>query len=123
MFGSRDWERCDLIARTLEDAVDVYGAVTVIHGDARGADSIAGIEARRMGLQIIVFPADWKKYGKQAGWIRNQQMLDEGHPDLAFGFTIQARPITPGTKDMAARAKGAGIPTMVLLPDGDTCLL
>lgn len=51
------------------------------------------------------YPADWTKYKKPAGFIRNQQMLDEGKPDIVLAF-----PGGPGTEDMVKRAKKANIP-------------
>ena len=47
---------------------------------------------------------DWKKYGKKAGPLRNQQMLEEGKPDLVVAF-----PGGNGTADMVRRAKKANI--------------
>ena len=32
------------------------------------------------------YPVDWEKYGKAAGPIRNQQMIDKGKPDLVVAF-------------------------------------
>lgn len=53
------------------------------------------------------FPADWKRYKKAAGVIRNQQMLDEGEPDIVLAFGGKDG---VGTNDMVGRAKLAGIP-------------
>lgn len=50
------------------------------------------------------FPPDWDKYGNAAGPIRNQQMLDEGKPDLVVAF-----PGGRGTADMVNKARKAGI--------------
>lgn len=85
---------------------------TVIEGDARGADRLAGEWAEEQGEQPLRFPADWEKYGRAAGPIRNQQMLDEGRPDLVLAFS---RDITKskGTKDMVTRAHKAGLPVYI----------
>ena len=50
------------------------------------------------------YPADWKKYGKSAGPLRNQRMIDEGKPDLVVAF-----PGGVGTADMISRAKAYNI--------------
>lgn len=76
----------------------------VIHGGARGADSIAGDFATGMGCEVLVFPAEWGKHGYAAGPIRNQQMIDEGKPDLVLAF-----PGGRGTADMVRRAEAAKI--------------
>jgi len=76
----------------------------IIQGGAKGADFLARGWANSLGFECIEFPADWKTYGKGAGHIRNQQMLDEGRPDVVVAF-----PGGKGTKDMVARARKAGI--------------
>ena len=75
----------------------------IIHGGAKGADSLAGNLATSLKMKIIKFPADWNKYGKAAGVLRNQQMLDEGHPDLVVYFHKDIEN-SKGTKDMVTRA-------------------
>lgn len=76
----------------------------IISGMARGADSLAAEWATKFGFPLQKFPADWKKYGKAAGSIRNQQMLDEGKPDLVIAF-----PGGTGTRDMIKKANKAGV--------------
>lgn len=76
----------------------------LIEGDARGVDRIAGFWARRVGIDNIKFPADWDKYGKAAGAIRNRQMLEEGDPDVVLAF-----PGGLGTANMIALAEKAGV--------------
>jgi hypothetical protein len=58
----------------------------------------------------VSVPADWDKYGKRAGAMRNQQMLDE-HPDIeqALAFHPNLKE-SKGTKDMVARLKRKRIP-------------
>ena len=79
----------------------------VMHGCARGADSIAGHLAKKRGLEVLEFPANWKKYGKAAGPIRNKQMLEEGKPDKVYAFyTDKAN--SRGTKNMVKQSRKAG---------------
>ena len=78
--------------------------LVVIHGGAAGADKLAGDFADYAGHRVEVYKADWEKHGKSAGPIRNQQMLDEGKPDLVIAF-----PGGAGTADMVRRARKAGI--------------
>lgn len=79
--------------------------ITIIHGGARGADSLADQWAVVNWVPFEEYKADWKTYGKAAGAIRNQRMLDEGKPDVVIAF-----PGGTGTADMIRRAKRAGIP-------------
>jgi hypothetical protein len=81
--------------------------IEIIHGCARGADSIAGSWASERGVPVHAFPADWNKHGRAAGPIRNRQMLVEGKPDLVVAF-----PGGRGTANMIAQAKAAGVEVM-----------
>lgn len=76
----------------------------LIHGAAAGADTHAGAWAKRRGVQIDPYPADWTAYGKRAGRIRNRKMLRESNPDLVVAF-----PGGTGTADMSEIAKAAGV--------------
>ena len=46
----------------------------VITGGARGVDTVADNYAKIHGIDRIIVPANWNKYGKRAGYIRNEQM-------------------------------------------------
>ena len=102
--GDRDWTDSARIAYMLDRYHHQVSIRQVIEGAARGADQMAGEIASGMGIPVVEYPAQWGLYGKAAGNIRNQQMLDEGKPDfiLAFHNDIQH---SKGTKDMIARAK------------------
>jgi SLOG family YspA-like protein len=126
--GDRNWTDEDLILETLlhvEVREDKYIRV-VIHGGCRGADILGGHAAKLMcgyaepeeavranTPEVLVFKADWNKYGKAAGPIRNQQMLTEGKPNLVLAFHDDLE-CSKGTKDMVNRAKRAGIPVEVI---------
>ena len=78
----------------------------VVHGGARGADSLAEQWANYMEFPSIRNPAPWKRMGKRAGISRNESMLQMWEPDLVVAF-----PGGTGTDDMVKRAVDAGIPT------------
>lgn len=50
--------------------------VVIVSGGANGADSLAEKYANNHDYPLIVMKADWNKWGKAAGYIRNQQMHD-----------------------------------------------
>lgn len=79
----------------------------VIHGAAPGADSLAKEWADLRGIAENGYPADWTRFGRKAGPIRNQRMLDQGKPDIVIAF-----PGGRGTADMVRRARTAGIPAL-----------
>ena len=76
----------------------------VIHGAARGADTLAGEWAKENNIPVRAFPANWDELGRAAGAIRNAQMLAEGKPDVVIAF-----PGGVGTADMCTKARMAGI--------------
>lgn len=104
-----------------------YGALlpglVIIHGNAKGADRLADRWAKNHGLKPLTFPAAWydltqpgaviktradgTKYDVLAGFRRNQQMLDEGKPDVVVAFRGG-----DGTDDMVKRAQAAGVPVV-----------
>lgn len=88
----------------LQETLDKYTITEIIHGGARGADTLADAYATLYkNIPCKEYKADWTKYGKGAGFIRNQQMLDEEHPDMVIAF-----PGGAGTADMVRRSKGQG---------------
>lgn len=76
----------------------------IIHGNANGADTLAGKWARDRGIICEVYTADWKVFGVAAGHMRNAQMLEIGKPNLVIAF-----PGGPGTANMIARAHHARV--------------
>ena len=98
----------DSLINDLEDPSNVV----IIQGGAKGADFLAKVYAYCWGwggLMCEEYPADWRKHGKGAGSIRNQQMLDEGRPNLVVAF-----PGGSGTADMVRRARKAGVEVIVV---------
>lgn len=76
----------------------------IIHGCAQGADRMADQWARENNIDVMKFPAEWKKYGKNAGPVRNQAMLTEGKPDF-----VLALPGRRGTRNMVDQARASGV--------------
>lgn len=85
------------------------GFAVVIHGAARGADTLGGEWAKSRGVSIEEYPADWERNGLRAGPIRNAWMLETGKPTVVIAF-----PGGRGTADMVLRARVAGVPTLVI---------
>lgn len=85
----------------------------IIHGNARGADIMGATIAKSLGFKnVIPFEAEWDKYGKAAGPIRNRQMLDE-NPDLVIAFHDNIKN-SKGTKDCLKEAEKRGIKTILI---------
>jgi len=108
--GDRNWSDREAICaclRTLQDR----GYDIVIEGEARGADRIARDVAKELGFDILKFPADWSRYGRSAGPIRNRQMLDQ-RPDLVLAFHEDIAH-SKGTADTVREAQKRGIEVVV----------
>lgn len=122
--GSRHWPQSQAhkVTWVLNTQLDLhYSAERFIVkvGDCpTGVDRITNSWARTMVLnhvELEVFKADWKTYGKAAGPIRNQAMVDSG-ADVALVFLYGK---SVGTKDCARRARAAGITDYTLELVGD----
>lgn len=114
--GGRNFDDKALMAETCYQFI--YPGDTLIHGDAPGADRLAAKcagnqyqmaqfmagDKAKWTITIEPYPAEWLKYGHRAGPIRNQQMIDEGKPDLVVAMAGGR-----GTNDMVQRAEKAGI--------------
>ena len=105
--GDRNWTDRTAIARELRRFNPM--ADTIIHGAARGADSLVGYLAKTMGFAVRSYPAQWDTYGRAAGPIRNKLMLDQD-PDLVLAFHPDITQ-SKGTGNMVkiAQAKGTTV--------------
>ena len=110
--GGRHWGDGHYDSGTMQAEFEKLPLATIImHGGAKGADTWAHGWAWAFGFKRAVFKAQWRKYGMRAGPLRNQQMLDEGKPDLVLAF-----PGGRGTADMVRRARAAGVKVIEVPP-------
>lgn len=125
--GDRNWTDYELIAKVLDglmnerpDSDAPY--LTVIHGCARGADSLAcqWVDRNYVYYDGYVaqekFIADWDQFGRAAGPIRNRRMLKEGKPDRVIAFHDDIEH-SKGTKNMVTIAREEGIPVEIITHD------
>jgi hypothetical protein len=75
--------------------------VIIISGTCRGADLLGEQYARENNLPVYRFPANWKKYGKTAGYLRNRKMAEKADALVAF-WDGKSR----GTANMITLARG-----------------
>lgn len=119
VFGGRDYSDQRTFDHFMAGAVRA-GLSVVIEGGAPGADRMARKYAEKHGIPFEEYAADWDNidrpgaiirrrrdgslYDAGAGFLRNQQMLDEGKPDMGLSF-----PGGNGTADMLTRCDAAGL--------------
>lgn len=103
--GGRDFADRPMLEAALDRLHAAKTVTAVIHGAARGADSLGAQWARAQGVAVEAFPADWTKHGMRAGFIRNRRMLEKGQPELVVVF-----PGGSGTADMVRHSRQSGVP-------------
>jgi len=108
--GDRNWnhpEDIDAFVKTFpKDSV-------IIEGECSGADIQAKTSAIRLGLKVEPYPANWNKYGKKAGVLRNTQMLEEGKPHLVIAFHDDLSK-SKGTLNMVIQAYKKNVPFKIV---------
>ena len=70
---------------------------------------MAGRYARENDIPCRDFPAEWQRYGRSAGYRRNQRMLDERKPDLVVAF-----PGGRGTENMVKISRQQGFDVNII---------
>ncbi len=89
--GGRTYRNGPRVMKTLDNLEKQFRnkgstIATIIEGGASGADALGRIWALNNKKECKTFRAEWSKYGKQAGFIRNQTMLTKGRPHYAVVF-------------------------------------
>lgn len=111
--GSRSFSDYGVLGKELdklfaENDEFVGKEIKIISGMARGADTLAIDYADKRKLTKILFPANWKRYPRAAGFLRNEDMLLLATHLVAFWDGDSS-----GTRHMIEIAKGKGIPVWV----------
>jgi YspA, cpYpsA-related SLOG family len=72
IVGSRGFQPLALVTKFVST---LKPTTTVVSGGARGVDTAAAEAAASRGLEVEIFEADWKQYGRKAGPLRNTAMV------------------------------------------------
>ena len=107
IVGSRNFTNykyfCQVIAQVKTEIT------LIISGGARGADTLAEKYAKEKAIPYLIFPANWDKYGKQAGILRNQDIVNSAEAMIAF-LASESK----GTRDSIKRAHIKSIPVHIV---------
>ena len=117
--GSRSFSDYDLLNREVHALVDAFAfgdnTLSIVSGTARGADALGERWAREFGVPIHRFPADWSRYGRRAGYLRNMEMAEFATDALIFWDGVSR-----GSKHMIAICAEFDLPHRVVryVPEG-----
>lgn len=86
IVGSRTFNDYDKLQAFINEVCEKENIVidTIVSGGAIGADRLGEQYAKNNGITTVVFLAEWNKYGKRAGIIRNVQIIE--NCDICFAF-------------------------------------
>lgn len=105
--GSRNARDFDVF-RAMGFCVFAGDISVVISGTARGADQHGELWAKENGIPVERLPADWKSFGKSAGFIRNKKMAQSANALVAVWDGA-----SHGTKHMVDTARKSGLRVFV----------
>ena len=108
--GSRGFQNYPLLCKELDKIREQIGEI--VCGEARGADTLGCIYAYDNDIKVKGFPADWERYGKSAGFIRNDEMAAYADKAIIFwdGKSV-------GSKDMIDKMEKLGKEVRVIYYD------
>lgn len=105
--GGRDYKNKAQVKAVLGEIHRTIGISEIIEGGALGLDTLCAIYGYTNCITVRTEEADWDRYNRAAGSIRNQAMLDKYQPDVLLAFSGNK-----GTSDMVRRAAKYGIPIL-----------
>lgn len=114
--GSRDFSDAVFANTCILKLRKEFGdSLTIVSGDAKhGVDRMTISMCEDFGITHIKCPANWKKFGRSAGIIRNRFMLSFFEPELVVGIYWD---LTPGTKHCLEEAEKRNIKVRRCVPE------
>lgn len=95
--------------RVLDAYRDIKCVQVLIHGASQFLGNVLEDWAREHEIDVVRYPPNWKKHGKQAERQRNQFMLNDSRPDVVI-----ALPGGDDTRELILQARAAGIHVLTL---------
>ena len=109
--GCRDYTNYEEAKRYLDfclSEIRKEHEIVIVSGAASGADAIGERYAKENGFAVERYPAEWKKYGRRAGPMRNRKMAEVSDYVICF-WDEKSR----GTKSMIEYAQSCGKPVRI----------
>lgn len=109
--GGRDFSDYEMLLAQMDKLLVRYKPqeIQIVCGEARGADTLGKRYAQERGIQVTSFPADWERYGKRAGYLRNAEMAENADALVAF-WDGKSR----GTANMIELARQRGLQIRII---------
>ncbi len=82
IIGSRTFNNYALLKSYLDP--HKHKITLIVSGGAKGADTLGEKWANQNNIPTLIFPADWDKYGKRAGYLRNEDIIKNCDVCVAF---------------------------------------
>ena len=111
VVGGRDYKDKAYLYFVLDKYNEKYGISHIVSGGAKGADYFGELYAKDNCIPYTIYPANWDKHGRGAGFIRNSQIVNDC--DVVIAFPTEN---SVGTYDTVEKAKKAGKATYVIQP-------
>ena len=111
--GGRDFMDYNLLKEKVNKILQekkVTHKIVIISGCARGADTLGLRYASENAFDVEEYPADWDKYGKKAGYMRNVEMAKNADALIAFWDGK-----SKGTKHMIDIATERNLPIRIII--------
>ncbi len=100
--GSRQITSYDLVRRVMN--MSLFHITTIVSGGSRGVDKIGEKIGYDLEIHVKIYLADWDKYGKKAGYLRNVEMAHNADALIAVWDGK-----SPGTKMMIDTSRRLGL--------------
>ena len=115
--GGRHFDNYDYLEITLDsifEELDLdYENIEIVSGNCNGTDKLGEQYAKEHCIKTKVFPAEWKKYGRAAGPIRNEKMIEYiSNSDLPVVIAFVSEN-SKGTLDTIKRANKRNLKTFI----------
>ena len=95
--------------RVLDAYQAINGVSVLIHGASPYLGSAVEDWAREAGVDVVRYPPNWQRHGKQAERQRNHFMLTDSRPDVVI-----ALPGGDDTSELVCQAKASGISVLTV---------
>ncbi len=84
IIGSRTFNNYEILKEEVSKFVNPNEISLIVSGGAKGADTLGERYAKEHNIDTKIFLADWNKYGKSAGFIRNHDIIKNCDSVIAF---------------------------------------